>query len=274
VARANNRTRALLLFALSAALLIAVTIAGTLLHDAATQTNLAARNLAPSLAHLFGTDFLGRDMLTRTLAGLALSVQVGFIAAVSSSIIAVLLGLVAALGGRKADAAVSWLIDLLLGFPQVLILLLISVAVGRGYWGITIGVALTHWPSLARVVRAEVLQIRSARYVATARRLGASWPAIAWRHMVPHVLPHFIVGLVLLFPHAILHEASLTFLGFGLPPEQPAIGVILSEAMRYLAAGNWWLAVFPGLLLLACVLLFNAAGSNLRKATSPASSQE
>ena len=92
--------------------------------------------------------------------------------------------------------------------------------------------------------------------------------------MLPYVLPQFIVGLILLFPHAILHEAAITFLGFGLPPEQPAIGVILSESMAYLSAGMWWLAVFPGLALVAVVLLFDAAGSNLRKLVDPHSSQD
>ena len=110
--------------------------------------------------------------------------------------------------------------------------------------------------------------------MAVARKLGQSPLRIALKHMVPYVLPQFIVGLILLFPHAILHEAAVTFLGFGLPPEQPAIGVILSESMAYLSAGMWWLAVFPGLALIATVLLFDVAGSNLRKLIDPHSSQE
>ena len=92
---------------------------------------------------------------------------------------------------------------------------------------------------------------------------------IAFTHVIPHVLPQYLVGLVLLFPHAVLHEASITFLGFGLSPEQPAIGVILSEAMGYLTSGAWWLAVFPGLALLAVVLMFDRAGALLRRMMSP-----
>ena len=107
-----------------------------------------------------------------------------------------------------------------------------------------------------------------------ARKLGQNPVRIATKHMLPYVLPQFLVGLILLFPHAILHEAAVTFLGFGLPPEQPAIGVILSESMGYLSAGMWWLAVFPGLALIATVLLFDVAGSNLRKLIDPHSSQE
>ena len=110
--------------------------------------------------------------------------------------------------------------------------------------------------------------------MAAARRLGVSPARIAARHMIPYVLPQFIVGLILLFPHAILHEAAVTFLGFGLSPEQPAIGIILSEAMTYLSAGSWWLAVFPGVALIAVVMLFDAAGSSLRKLVDPHSAQE
>ncbi|MDO5063154.1 MAG: ABC transporter permease subunit, partial [Peptostreptococcaceae bacterium] len=92
--------------------------------------------------------------------------------------------------------------------------------------------------------------------------------------ILPHILPHFFVGLLLLFPHAILHEASLTFLGFGIPAEQPAIGVILSESMRYITIGMWWLAIFPGALLLSVVLLFDGIGNNLKKLLDPKTGQE
>ena len=259
---------------LAVAALAAVVAAGFLAADAATATDFAQKNLAPSLAHPFGTDWMGRDMLLRTLAGLSTSVLVGLLAAGASSVIALVLGAVAALGGKKADVVVTWLIDLMMGIPHIVLLILISFALGKGFWGVTIGVAVTHWPSLARVVRAEILQCRESTFVAVARKLGQSPLRIALKHMVPYVLPQFIVGLILLFPHAILHEAAVTFLGFGLPPEQPATGVILSESMAYLSAGMWWLAVFPGLALIATVLLFDVAGSNLRKLIDPHSSQE
>ena len=273
-ARWGNRKLTLAAFVAAVVALAAIVVAGLLVTDAATATDFAQKNLAPSLAHLFGTDWMGRDMLLRTLAGLSMSVLVGLLAAGASSVIALVLGAVAALGGKKADAVVTWLIDLMMGIPHIVLLILISFALGKGFWGVTIGVAVTHWPSLARVVRAEILQCRESTFVAVARKLGQSPLRIALKHMVPYVLPQFIVGLILLFPHAILHEAAVTFLGFGLPPEQPAIGVILSESMAYLSAGMWWLAVFPGLALIATVLLFDVAGSNLRKLIDPHSSQE
>ena len=273
-ARWGNRKLTLAAFVAAVVALAAIVVAGLLVTDAATATDFAQKNLAPSLAHPFGTDWMGRDMLLRTLAGLSMSVLVGLLAAGASSVIALVLGAVAALGGKKADAVVTWLIDLMMGIPHIVLLILISFALGKGFWGVTIGVAVTHWPSLARVVRAEILQCRESTFVAVARKLGQSPVRIALKHMVPYVLPQFIVGLILLFPHAILHEAAVTFLGFGLPPEQPAIGVILSESMAHLSAGMWWLAVFPGLALIATVLLFDVAGSNLRKLIDPHSSQE
>jgi peptide/nickel transport system permease protein len=139
---------------------------------------------------------------------------------------------------------------------------------------VAVAVALTHWPELTRIVRAEVLQIRSSQYVQASYKMGKSKLWVAREHMVPHVLPSFLIGLVLLFPHAIMHEAALTFLGFGLPAESPAIGAILSEAMVHIATGKWWLALFPGLMLLIAVILFDVIGENLKKLLNPISGNE
>lgn len=270
----GNRMLSLVLCVGAAVVLALVVVVGALCQDAATATNFMEKNIAPCLEHPFGTDWMGRDMLLRTVAGLSTSILVGLIAACVSAVIALVLGTAAALGGKRVDAAITWLIDLMMGIPHIVLLILISFALGKGFWGVAVGVAVTHWPSLARVVRAEVLQCKQSHYVAVARKLGASPLQIAWKHVVPYVLPQFIVGLILLFPHAILHEAAITFLGFGLPPEMPAIGIILSEAMSYLSAGMWWLAVLPGMALVFVVLLFDLAGSSLRKLVDPHSSQE
>lgn len=272
--RVPNRKMVLLAGVLSAAVLVAIVISGQLLQEAATQTNFTQKGIAPSFAHPFGTDWMGRDMLARTLAGLSLSIFIGLLAASLSAAIALVLGSAAALGGKRVDGAVTWLIDLLMGIPHIVLLILISFALGKGFLGVTIGVALTHWASLTRVVRAEVLQCKQSGFVACAYGLGQTRWQVAIKHMVPYVLPQFVVGLILLFPHAILHEAAITFLGFGLTPEQPAIGIILSESMSYLSAGMWWLAVFPGLALIAVVMLFDAAGSSLRRLIDPMSAQE
>ena len=271
---AGNRRRALLTLVVLAVALVAVVVAGRALWDAAGQVNFVAKNLGPSAEHPFGCDWMGRDMLARTLAGLSTSVLVGLAAAVCSTVLALALALVAALGGPAADAVVSWLIDLVMGVPHLVLLILVSYALGRGVLGVTVGVALTHWPSLARVLRAEVMQLREQPWLAHTRAAGVSGWRIAWGHMLPALVPQLLVGCVLTFPHAILHEASITFLGFGLPAEQPAIGVTLSESMQYLSAGYWWLAVLPGAALLVVVLAFARLGSLVRALCSASTVQE
>ncbi|RAV18933.1 ABC transporter permease [Paenibacillus contaminans] len=265
----NGRQRALIVAALAALFVAAVELGGLLMSDEPISTHLELRNLAPSAGHLFGTDWLGRDMFTRTVKGLALSIRVGLTAAACSVVIAALLGFAAATLGRTADKIVSWLIDLFLSVPHLVTLILISFVFGGGLKGVVIGIAFTHWPSLARVIRAELLQLKSADYIQVSRRLGKSRLWIASRHMLPHILPQLLVGMLLLFPHAILHEAAITFLGLGLSPHQPAVGIILSESMRYLSTGMWWLAVFPGLSLLVTVRAFDRIGENLRGLLDP-----
>lgn len=269
VSLSGNRRSTVARLVAACALLLLVVVLGNVLRPQATVTDFAQKNLAPCLAHLFGTDWMGRDMLARTVAGLSTSVWVGLAASLCSGAIA----LVSALGGRAADAVVGWLVDLVMGVPHMVLLILVSYALGRGFWGVTLAVALTHWGSLTRVLRAEAIQIRDQPYLRLAQAAGASRSRIAFAHVMPAVLPQLIVGLVVAFPHAILHEASITFLGFGLGADEPAIGVILSEAMQYLSMGYWWLAVLPGLALVAVVIVFDRLGSSLRDLVAPDSAQ-
>ncbi len=271
----ENRRQSTILFLIAAAVILAaVTVSGILLEETGMETDFTRRNLTPSLQYLFGTDWMGRDMFARTLAGLSLSIRIGLLTAAVSAAAALVLGTAAAVLGKKADAVISWCIDLVMGIPHILLVMLISIACGRGFAGVVAGVSLSHWPSLARVIRGEVLQLRAAPYILAAEKLGVGRLRIIAGHMVPHILPQFLTGMILLFPHAILHEASVTFLGFGLSSEQPAIGVILSESMRYLTTGKWWLALFPGLALVLVVILFAMLGERLRRLLDPASAHE
>lgn len=270
----NRRTRVVLLSVILALLFAAVYAAGVFLPDELVEPSFMNTKLPPSLQHLFGTDALGRDLFFRTLKGLSVSMTVGLLASVISAVIAVFVGIAAAVGSRRVDGFINWVIDLVMGVPHIVLIMLISVAMGRGLKGLLVGVAATHWCSLARLIRAEVMQLRSQQYVAVSRRLGKSSFWILVHHLLPHLVPQFFVGLVLLFPHAILHEAAVSFLGYGLPPDQPAIGIILSESMQYLSAGLWWPAVFPGLTLLLIVLLVDKLGDNLRMIIDPYSAQD
>lgn len=265
-----NRRKTLFLFLMAAALVLAaVTIGGHVLAGEAMVTDFSRKNMAPCRQYPFGTDWMGRDMFVRTVTGLSISIRIGLLTAAVSAVIACIMGTAAACMGRAVDGAVGGLIDLVMGIPHILLLILISFAVGKGYRGVVIGISLTHWMSLARLLRAEVLQLRESQYIRIAGKLGEGKMQIALKHMVPHLLPQLLVGVVLLFPHAILHEASITFLGFGLPPEQPAIGVILSESMKYLTMGKWWLALFPGLLLVLVVVLFHFIGDTMMNLINP-----
>lgn len=270
---ADRRALTIALLICSAVLLAGIAAAGLLCSEGASVSDFSRKNLAPNAEYLFGTDWLGRDMFLRTLAGLSMSIRLGLLTATVSAGIALALGLLAAMG-RTADLVVSGLIDLVMGIPHMLLLILISCACQKGFAGVAAGISLTHWPSLARLIRGEVLQLKESQYVKISSKLGMSRFKIACTHMLPHLLPQFLTGLILMFPHAILHEASITFLGFGLPPEEPAVGIILSESMKYLITGKWWLAVFPGLLLTATVLLFEALGHSVSRLLSPGGAHE
>lgn len=272
--RLNYRRKAVILTVVMTIILISVFALGILIpEDAVTGSFLDARQ-PPCWEHPFGTDALGRDLLLRTLKGMAVSMTVGLTASMISAVVAVLAGIAAATGSKHVDAVINWIIDLVMSVPHTILIILISFVLGRGLKGLLVGIAATHWCSLARLIRGEVLQLRSQQYVAVSRKLGKSNGWILTHHLLPHLLPQFLVGLVLMFPHAILHEASISFLGFGLPPEQSAIGIILSESMRYLSTGMWWNAVLPGLILVLVVLLIDKLGDYLRRILDPYSAQE
>ena len=213
-------------------------------------------------------------MFVRTLTGLSLSIRIGLITSAFSSLIAVGMGLACAAGGKWADSLISGFIDLVMGntpysasYPDLF-------CIGKGLKGVATGIILTHWTSLARLIRGEVLQLKESHFIKIAEKMGMSPWQIGVKHMMPHLLPQVLVGMVLMFPHAILHEASITFLGFGLSPEQPAIGVILSESMKYLTMGKWWLALFPGILLVLVVMLFHVIGDTLNSLLDPSRAHE
>ncbi|MFS0593828.1 ABC transporter permease [Cytobacillus horneckiae] len=260
----NRRQKTFLTLFSLIVFLICIVLVGALLDEGRIATNLVDRNLVPSFDHPFGTDWLGRDMFTRTIMGLSLSIGVGLIGAAGSISIALILGTAAAIMGNKGDRLISWLIDLFLSVPHLVTLILIAFTLGGGFKGIVIGIALTHWPSLARIIRVEVMQIRTSEFVKVSRQMGKSHWWIALHHMLPHLVPQVLVGFTLLFPHVILHESAVTFLGLGLSPHEPAIGIILSESMKYLSSGMWWLAFFPGLCLLIVVRTFDNIGEKLR----------
>ncbi len=270
----NARQKVILTLTISIGLIFIAIIFSFILTNENLTTNFAKKSLPPSWSHLFGTDWLGRDMLTRTLKGLRLSLFVGFLGASIGAVIATILGICAATLGKKADYIISWLVDMFIGIPHLVFIILISFAVGGGIKGVVCGVAFTHWPSLTRIIRAEVLSIKNSEYIQMAKNFGKTKWFIVRKHIMPHIIPQIMVGFLLLFPHAILHEASITFLGFGLSVQTPSIGLILSEAVKHISVGDWWLAVFPGLLLVLVVKSFDNIGEQVRTLVEPATANE
>ena len=267
---ANLRTKTLVVIGLSALIIISIFISGYFIRD--IPTDFANSMQMPSFEHLFGTDWMGRDMFQRTIAGLGLSLMVGFIASVVSTIISIILGLFSSFN-KFADECVAGIIDLFGSIPHILLIILVSIMFGGGVFGVIMGVGLTHWTPLARVLRSEVKEIKTKEYIALAENLGRTKVWIAIKHIFPLIISQIIVGVILMFPHAIMHEAAITFLGFGLPPHEPAIGVILAESMHYLSSGCWWLAFYPGVSLLIVVLLFDLIGENVEKLLNPETAQ-
>lgn len=263
----NLRQKTLLTIALTALLLLVIFISGTLIN-ANLPTDFSIKMQGPSFEHIFGTDWMGRDMFIRTLKGLSLSIMIGLGASILSSIIATLLAFLASVN-KYTDTLVSWLIDLFASIPHILLIMMISLGLGKGAFGVTMAVAFSHWVNLTRVLRAEVMQIKTSEFVQLSSKFGRSKLWIAKEHILPLILSQIFVGTLLVFPHAIMHESSVTFLGFGLSPHEPAIGIILSESMSYLAMGAWWLAFFPGVALLIVVLLFDIIGDNLKRLFDP-----
>ena len=274
VRTSNRRGRAITLAIALGAVLLAALIAGLTMLPEFYASDFTQKQQAPNAVHWFGTDFLGHDMFCFSIRGLALSIVIGLFASAVSGFVALLFGSISAVCGGWVDKVILWLADLLMSIPHLVMLLLISFAVGGGTFGVVLAVALTHWPSLTRVIRAEVLRIRTSEYVAASRAMGKTDLWIAWHHVIPNVMPQFIVGTILLFPHAILHESALTFLGFGLPLDSPAIGAILSSSMKYLATGAWWLALFPGMMMVVIVLLAFTLGDDIKQLTDPHTVQE
>ena len=250
--RLNGRIRALMLAVVLGVVILAVYAAGILIPQDAVGTDFIQAKQPPSWQH-------------RCARNAATCI---------SAVAGILIGIAAAAGSRFLDGAVSWLIDLMMGIPHTVLIMLISFAMGRGLRGLLAGIAATHWTSLARLIRGEVMQLRSRQYIMVSRRMGKSGGWILRHHLLPHLAPQFLTGLILMFPHAILHEASISFLGYGLPPEQPAVGIMLAESMTYLSSGMWWMAVFPGMVLVLMVWLIDRLGENLRRVIDPYSAQE
>ncbi len=221
------------------------------------------------MLYLLGTDTQGRDMLSAMLYGLRTSLSVGVTAGVLALAVGTTLGLVAAYFGGRLDSLIMRVVDLMLGFPTILVALMILVVLGQGTWKVILALVFVQWAYFARAVRAAALVERGKDYVEAARCLGLSSPRILFRHILPNCLPPLIVIGTIQVAHAIAAEATLSFLGIGLPITQPSLGLLIANGYQVLLAGIYWMSVYPGLLLMVLVFSINIVGDRLREVLNP-----
>lgn len=257
VVRDSGRVAALLL-----TLVVGYAVCAPLLALAAEGPDFAAARLAPSLEHWFGTDYAGQDLFVRVALGLRISLLIAVVCAVSSTLVGLAVGTLAAVFGGWADAALMRATDAVNALPHLLLGIVI-VALFRGsVTAIVVSITLTHWPQVARIVRAEALTARELEYVEAAYLAGASRAHVLRRHLLPAAIGQALVAVVLLLPHAIWHESTLSFLGLGLSPDRPSLGTLLQQSRGEILLGGWWTLAFPaGLLILTTLGVAGLAGS-------------
>ena len=232
--------------------------------------NVLDKHMAPgdSSSYLLGTDSLGRDVLSRLIYGARTTVIIGFVSLLAGAAVGTVLGLISGYWGGWVDALIMRLVDAALGFPTVLLAMVIVVFLGAGTINIIIAVVLTFWARFARMVRGDVLSVKVQDFVTLARITGVSTPMVMWRHIFPNIVNTLTVISSLLVGQIILLEAALSFLGLGLAPGAPAWGIMVAEG-RDILLEVWWLSLFPGLAITIVVLAFNFFGDWLRDTLDP-----
>lgn len=230
------------------------------------KNDLAAAFSAPGGQHLLGTDQLGRDLLSRILAGTRLSLMVVLLAAVIAAVIGSVLGMIAGYTGGWLDALIMRLMDIQLAVPFILLILLVMALFGASLTNIILIMGVTSWAIYARVARAKTLEIRELEYIESVKAMGFSTPRILLRHVLPNLMTPLIVLLTLDIPRLIVLEASIGFLGMGIQPPTPTLGNLIGEGRSYMLLAQW-LVLYPGLVIAALVIGCNLLGDSLLRKT-------
>ena len=236
-------------------------------HDPLAQQP-AQQLVGPSGSHWFGTDQFGRDIASRTFAGVAASLRVALLSVGLAALVGTVAGVVSGYLGGAWDQLVGRLTDVLFAFPAVLLALAVIAALGRGWFNTAIAIAIVYIPIFVRVARGPTLSVRELEYIAACRVVGFSGPRILFRHVLPNVSAPVVVQVALALSWAILTEAGLSFLGLGTQPPEPSLGLMVSEA-RNLTTTAWWTMVFPSLAVIVAVVGLNLLGDGLRSALDP-----
>ncbi len=216
-----------------------------------------------------GTDGQGRDMLSAILYGLRVSLMVGVLSGVIALTIGSVVGVLAAYLGGRFEQFVMRVVDIQLGFPAILVALILLAVLGKGVDKIIIALVTVQWAYYARTARSAALVERNKEYIEAARSLGLSGVRIVLRHLLPNSLPPLIVVGTVQIAHAIALEATLSFLGLGLPPTEPSLGLLIANGYDYLMSGKYWISLYPGIALLLTILAINLVGDQLRDVLNP-----
>ena len=239
-----------------------------------TAIALDAVDQPPSWQHPAGTDELGRDVALRTLYGLRVSLLVGAFAALVASCLGGLVGGVAGAMGGRVDRVLMRTIDAVASLPHLLLGLFIVAMLRPSLGAVVLSVGLTHWLSSARIVRSELLSLRTRPFVAAAVSGGASRRRVLVRHLLPHVTSKLALATTLMVPHAIWHETALSFLGLGLPPHLASLGNMINDGQRSLLAGAWWASLLPGAAIVVVTLALAAVAASWRDRMDPRTRSE
>lgn len=253
--------------------IVAVLVAVALAGPAAApydpfHISAADKLLRPSPVHLFGTDDLGRDILSRVLTGARISLMVGVVVLILAMVVGVGLGLIAGYWGGWMDEALMRTTDVFLAFPRLVLAIAIAATLGPGLSNSVIAIALSWWPWYTRLVRGQLLSLREQEYVLAAVSLGAGRPRILLQHLLPNVGTTVVIQASIDIGFAILATASLSFIGLGAQPPTPEWGALIAQARSYMVDA-WWYPTFPGLAIFLAVLGFNLLGNAIRDAFDP-----
>lgn len=252
------------------ALFAALALFGPLLTDQSyDKQELTSANQKPSAEHWFGTDELGRDVFARILFGARISLSIGLIAAGIDLVIGMIYGGIAGYLGGRADNLMMRFIDLLYGIPYLLMVILLMVIMGPGFLTIVVALSATGWIGMARIVRGQVLSLKSSDYVLAARTLGAGPGRIIRRHLLPNAVGVIIVQVTFSVPSAIFAESFLSFLGLGIQPPMASWGVMANDGLPTLLSGHWWRLFFPAFFISMTMLAFNLVGDGLQDIFNP-----